>query len=57
MECEYTIATGDLKASISVLVQEINIEYSRGCIYDSLMVQAVSCLYAKAYWLRITNLG
>jgi len=42
MECEYEIATGDPEASISIFIHEINVEYSRGCIYDSLMVRISS---------------
>ncbi|WAR03588.1 NAS13-like protein [Mya arenaria] len=38
MECEYQIATGDRLASISLYFFSIDIEYSKGCIYDALML-------------------
>lgn len=38
MECEYEIAAGDPFASISVYIHEIDIEYSKGCTFDTLMV-------------------
>ena len=44
MECEYLIFTLDPSSTISLLIQDIDIEYSRGCIYDSLMVSNKSRL-------------
>ena len=44
MDCEYEIETGDQFASISIFIHEIDIEYSRGCIYDTLMVSPVYSL-------------
>jgi len=41
MECEYEIATGDPMASISLFFLTVDIEYSRGCIYDALMVSLI----------------
>ncbi|KAL4224243.1 hypothetical protein ACF0H5_017696 [Mactra antiquata] len=38
MECEYEISTGDPLATISILIHEIDIEPSKGCIYDTLML-------------------
>ncbi|KAH3882757.1 hypothetical protein DPMN_006702 [Dreissena polymorpha] len=38
MECEYEVATGDPQASISLFFFSVDIEYSKGCLYDALML-------------------
>ena len=57
MECEYLIFTLDPSSTISLLIQDIDIEYSRGCIYDSLMVSRLlfssAEMFKKPLWQAV----
>ena len=41
MECEYHLTAVDPQSTISLLIQDMDVEYSKGCIYDSLMVTQI----------------
>lgn len=56
MECDYKITTGDQRATISVLVHQIDVEYSRGCIYDSLTVSRCTCSCVECVESCFTNI-
>lgn len=43
MSCNYKIETGNGNSTISLAITRIDIEYSRGCLYDILSVSIDCC--------------